>query len=483
MDIVLWIRQRVPSLSSQLLVTYVTVMLIALGGMIGWTGRQLAAETILQAQDQLQLHAQIIANALRETIVRSGEASTNPDARSIPDLLTSYAENIGGRVTLVDAEFKVTDSSDSQVTPGTVENFPEFSTVRYDIRRDSSNPEDRLYVAVPIPSNPTRPLGFVQLSISMSPIYATINRKWFDLFGIGVVALVLTILATLLLARRITIPVQHLTTTSEQIASGRLSERVAPAGPSEIQRLGHAFNQMAERVQAMIVQQREFVDNAAHELRSPLTSLRLRLDLLDEHGTSDPALTKLYVGKMQRDVGYLQRLVDHLLALASVEEGEPAEKTLVDFAPVLFEIVDEMALIVQQAQLKFQVAVPEHLPYVQANVDQIRIAVRNLLDNAIKYSRSGGTIFLTVRPIDQALEIQVADNGIGIPAEALPFVFDRFYRVDHARARNQGGAGLGLALVRAMVEANNGTISVESRENEGSQFTVRLPISAARNKI
>ena len=478
MDIVLWIRQRVPSLSSQLLITYVTVMLIALGGMIGWTGRQLAAETILQAQDQLQLHAQIIANALREPIARSGEASNNPDARSIPDLLTSYAANIGGRVTLVDAEFKVTDSSDSQVALDTVENFPEFSSTHYDIRRDSSNTEERLYVAVPIPSNPTHPLSFVQLSVSMSPIYATINRKWFDLFGIGAVALVITILATLLLARRIAIPVQHLTTLSEQIASGRLDERVSPDGPSEVRRLGHAFNQMAERVQAMIVQQREFVDNAAHELRSPLTSLRLRLDLLDEHGTSDPALTKQYVGNMQRDVGYLQRLVDHLLTLASVEEGEPAEKSLVDFAPELREIVDEMALIIQQAQLTFTVTVPEHLPYVQVNVDQIRIAVRNLLDNAMKYTRAGGTITLTAKSVDHALEIKVADTGMGIPAEALPHIFDRFYRVDHARARKQGGAGLGLALVRTMVEANQGTITVESRENEGSQFTVRLPVNA-----
>jgi signal transduction histidine kinase len=477
MGIDLWIRQRVHSLSSNLLITYVTVMLIGLGSVIGWTGRQFAAETILRAQDQLQLQAQIIANALREPIARPSEASNNPDARSIPDLLGSYAQNIGGQVTLVDAQLKVTASSDPQVITQTVENFPEFSATRYNIRVAAPSGEERLYVAVPIPSSPTRPLGFVQLSVPMSPIYATIDRKWLDLIGIGAVALMITILASLLLARRIAVPVQHLTTTSEQITSGRLDERVSPDGPSEVRRLGHAFNQMAERVQVMIAQQREFVDNAAHELRSPLTSLRLRLDLLAEDDGRDPALGKQYVGKMQRDVGYLQRLIDHLLTLASVEEGEPAEKTPTDFAPVLREVADEMSLIVRQAQLTLQVAVPEHLPCVQANVDQIRIAIRNLLDNAIKYSSAGGTISLTARSSDHTLEIQVADNGIGIPAEALPHVFERFYRVDRARARKQGGAGLGLALVRAMVEANNGTIGVESQVNQGSQFIVRLPIS------
>ncbi|MDE3091850.1 MAG: HAMP domain-containing protein, partial [Chloroflexota bacterium] len=331
MAIVLWIQQRIHSLSSHLLITYVTVMLIGLGSMIGWTGRQLATEQILQVQDQLQLQAQIIANAMREPIARPSEAGTTPNARSIPDLLNSYAENISGRVTLVDAQLNVTASSDPQVVLHTVENFPEFSATRHDIRRDAPTTEERLYVAAPIPSNPSRPLGFVQLSVPMSPIYAAIDRKWLDLIAIGAVALGITILASLLLARRIAIPIQHLTTTSEHLASGRLEERASPNGPSEVRRLGHAFNQMAERVQATVAQQREFVDNAAHELRSPLTSLRLRLDLLEEHGINDPALTKQYVGKMQRDMGYLQRLVDHLLTLASVEEGEPAEKTPTDF--------------------------------------------------------------------------------------------------------------------------------------------------------
>jgi two-component system, OmpR family, sensor kinase len=478
MAIVLWIQQRIHSLLGHLLITYVAIMLVVLGGVIGWTGRQLAAETILQAQDDLQLHAQIIANALREPIVRPGEVSIDPSTRSISDLLSSYAENIGGRVTLVDAQFKVIASSDARVVLSTIVDSPEFSSTHSDIRRDAPNSEERLYVAAQIPSSASRPLGFVQLSISMSPIYAAIDRKWLDLLGIGAVALGITILASLLLARRIAIPIQRLTMTSDQIASGRLEERVAPAGPNEVQRLGHAFNQMTERVQALLAQQREFVDNAAHELRSPLTSLRLRLDLLAEHGIHDPALTQQYVGNMQRDVTYLQRLVDHLLTLASVEEGEPAEKTPTDFAPVLREIAQAMALLIQQAQLTFTVVIPDHLPDVQANADQIRIAIRNLLDNAMKYTRAGGTITLSAQSVDGALEIRVTDTGIGIPADALPRVFDRFYRVDRSRARKQGGAGLGLALVRTMVETNGGTIVVASRVNEGSQFTVRLPVNA-----
>ncbi len=476
MAIVLWIRQRINSLSSHLLVTYLTVMLVVLGSVIGWTGRQLAGETLLRAQDELQLRAQIIANAMREPVARPTQASNNPEARSIPDLLASYAGDIGGRVTLVDAQFNVIASSDSSTTSVNVQSSPEFSPVRYDIRRDAPATEERLYVAAPIPSNPAHPLGFVQLSVPISPIYAAINRKWLDLMAIGMVAVAVTILASLLLARRIIVPVQHVTATSEQIATGRLDVRVAPAGPSEVRRLGHAFNQMADRVQLMIARQREFVDNAAHELRSPLTSLRLRLDLLADDDGSDRTLTRQYVGKMQRDVDYLQHLSEHLLTLASVEEGEPADRTRVDLGPVLRELADDMTMTIRQADLMFQVVVPEHLPCVQVNTDQIRMAVRNLLDNAIKYSHPGGTIALSARSDEQVLEVEVADNGIGIPSDALPHVFERFYRADRARARKLGGAGLGLALVRAIVQANDGTISVASRVNEGSQFVLRLPI-------
>jgi two-component system, OmpR family, sensor kinase len=476
MAIALWIRQRVASLIGHLLITYVTVMLISMGGVIAWTGRQLAAETILQAQDQLQLQAQIIANALREPIGRPGEAGNNPSARSIPDLLASYAGNIGGRVSLVDSQQQVTASSDAKVALKVLASSPEFSSMRYDIRREAPEAEERLYVAAPIPSSPARPLGYVQLSVPMSPIYATINRKWLDLIGIGAVALVITTLSSFLLARRIAIPVQHLTETSEQIAAGRLNVRALPDGPTEVRRLGHVFNQMAGRVEQMNVQRREFVDNAAHELRSPLTGLRLRLDLLAEDESDDAALTRQYISKMQSDVVYLQRLVDQLLALASVEEGEAVEKTLTDLAPVVRDVAEEISLMMQQARIKFHVEVPDHLPRVNANVDQIRTILRNLLDNAMKYTHAGGTITVTASAKDCALEIQVADSGIGIPPDALPHIFERFYRAPRDRSRRQGGAGLGLSLARSMVEANNGSIIVESQVNQGSQFTIQLPI-------
>ncbi len=481
MGIVLWIRQHTANLSGRLLITYVTLMIVGLGGVIVWTGQQITAQHVQQAEHQLELQAHIIANALREPFDHP-RTDASSGGRSLQDLIGSYASNIDGRVTLVDANLNVVATSDPAVPTHREDDRPEFIAARaggehFDIRWDEWTKEERLFVAAPVAGGEHgAPAGFIQLSVPMLPIYTQMSETWLMLGGVGCIVLLLTVLASTLLARQIAIPVQHLTVTSEQIAAGRLDERVAPAGPSEIRRLGQAFNRMAERVQEMIAAQREFVDNAAHELRSPLTGLRLRIEMLQTHGANDPELTRHYLDQMQHEVGYLQRLVDHLLALAAVEEGQPAEQVDLDLAPLLHELADEIGPLAQQAGVDLGVQLPDHLPCVEANGDQMRIVVRNLLDNAIKYTRTGGTVTLAARTQANDVEIEVADTGIGIPSEALPRVFDRFYRTDRARSRKQGGAGLGLALVRGIVDEHNGKIDVESREGQGSTFTVTLPV-------
>ncbi len=486
MGIVLWIRQHINGLSSRLLITYVTLMVLGLGSVILWTGQQITAQHVQQAEHQLDLQAHIIANALREPVDRPDHAATTSTGRSLDDLIGSYASNIGGRVTLVDANLNVIASSDPAVPVHREDNRPEFTAARagsehFDIRWDEWSKQERLFVAAPVAGGDHgAPAGFVQISVPMLPLYAQMSETWLMLGGAGGIVLLLTIIASTLLARQIAVPVQHLTTTSEQIAAGRLDERVAPAGPSEIRRLGLAFNRMAERVQEMLAAQREFVDNAAHELRSPLTGLRLRIEMLQTHGANDPELTRRYLEQMQGEVSYLQRLVDHLLALASVEEGEPAERVELDLAPLLHELADEMTPLARQAGLTFAVDLPDHLPCVQANSDQICSAMRNLLDNAVKYTHAG-TVTFSARAKENAVEIAVADTGIGIPADALSRVFDRFYRTDPARSRNPstrsgGGTGLGLSLVHAIVEEHGGRVEVQSREGQGSTFTVILPV-------
>lgn len=482
MDIVSSIRAN--RLSSRLLLTYVTLMVLGLGALIAFAGQRLADENIQRAEHELELQAQIIANAMRDPIQRGGEQESS-GGRSINNLVASYAQDTDARVTLLDPQFNVLQSSEASVPLRSEENYPELTAARaggehFDIRWDDESRAERLFVAAAASDDRQYVIGLIQLSVPMAPIYAKIQRTWLDLIMIGGAVLLVTVLASFVLARQIAVPVQHLTITSEEIAQGHLDERVAPSGPDEIRRLGLAFNSMAERVQEMLSRQREFVDNAAHELRSPLTGLRLRIEMLQSHGKDNADLTQRYLGQMEHEVGYLQRLVDHLLMLASVEEKRtPAPRVALDIAPLLYQVVDEVSVLAQQARVAVQSDVPAHLPCVQANPEQMSIVLRNLLDNAVKYTSAGGTITIGTQVEGNQLAIRIADTGSGIPTEALPHIFDRFYRVNAARSRSSaldpGGAGLGLALVQAIVQAHEGRIEVASQVGQGSTFTVYLP--------
>ncbi len=445
-----------------------------------WTGQRLQNDAIEQAEHDLEIESHLVTDALHDPFQRQieGQAITG---RSLENLVQSYAKSSSARIVLVDSNLKVILSSDGNVPPGHNENnHPEFiaaraGTEQHDIRVDKRSGAERLYVAAPILGANAKPIGFVQLSEPMAPIYDAIRQTWLTLIGVAGLVVMMMALASLLLARQIARPVQNLTAVTEEIARGHLERRVGPAGPDEIQRLGRAFNLMAARVSDMLARQKEFVANAAHELRSPLTSIRLRLEILASQANGNPELTGRYLKQMDRELGYLQQLIEQLLTLSALDEKELPPRLPLDLAPLLYEVTDEIVPLAQQAQLDLEVNIPPHLPPSRVNAGQVRTILRNLLDNAIKYTPPGGHITVQAEPRNETTCISIADTGSGIPPEALPHIFDRFYRVDKSRSGRQRGSGLGLALVRAMVDANDGQIQVRSEPNVGSIFTLRFP--------
>lgn len=485
------------SLQGRLLLTYLLLMLLGLGGLILWTGIRLRRANFEQTEHDLELEALIIANALREPMHGALEGEEGAGGRSPSALASSLAQRTGARITVVSPRLEVLFSSDPAVPIQREHNHPEIVAARelreqHDIRWDDWENEERLFVAAPITSEEGGLAGIVQLSVPTAPLYAEIRRTWANLTLAGGVVLAVTALASLLLARQIAGPIQSLTSVTEAVAAGNLDQQVTPAGPDEVQRLGQAFNRMAGQVREMLARQQAFVANAAHELRSPLTSIRLRIEMLQQHGQSRPELAERYLAQMEQEVGHLQRLIDHLLTLSKVETAQERPASSIDLAPLLYDLADEMGPLARSAGLELQIDVPAHLPPVLADPDPMRMVIRNLLDNAIKYSQSGGKITLKATTEHElgeltngsmpaapsetgAVIIQVSDTGPGIPEEHLPHIFDRFYRVNKRRARNEGGAGLGLALVRSIVETHGGDVCVESKAGVGTTFTVQLP--------
>jgi signal transduction histidine kinase len=232
---------------------------------------------------------------------------------------------------------------------------------------------------------------------------------------------------------------------------------------------------MIARLDEAFQHNRRFLADASHELRTPLTILRSELEAMEQHAGFDARLQET-MGNLLEEVQRLARIVENLFALSRLDAGLAATvATHFDFAKLAATTTEQMCLLAEDKGVKItcQTATPVFLDGDRGRFKQIIV---NLLDNAIKYTPSGGAVTLTVRAENNEAICEVADNGIGIPAPALPLVFDRFFRVDPARSREHGGAGIGLSIVKAICLAHNGRVTVESTEGHGSCFRVHLPL-------
>ena len=270
------------------------------------------------------------------------------------------------------------------------------------------------------------------------------------------------------------------------IAAGDFSQQVPVESQDEIGALGGAFNHMAQQVSHMMTQQRLFVANASHELRTPLTNIKLRSEALLS-GIDDPTLAQRYLHQIDSEADRLGRLATTLLDLSRLDAAVDAQHSEeVDPLPLLQSVASAQRMRLEQRGLTFVVDLPATLPPLCIWPEQLESILVNLLDNAGKYTPTGGTVSLSAQLNGQRLEISVADNGSGIPAEDLPHIFERFYRVDKARSRRNNpdnrspGAGLGLSIVKTLIEQNHGEVHVQSAPGQGTCIVVDFPVGNRR---
>jgi two-component system sensor histidine kinase BaeS len=284
----------------------------------------------------------------------------------------------------------------------------------------------------------------------------------------------------LALTRVVLRPLDRMVATSEAIAAGELDLRLRlPPGRNEVARLGHAFDHMVDRLGTALESQRRFVADASHEMRTPLTALQgLSELLLMGADRGDASAVQRTARSMYNELGRLGRLVADLLTLSRLDTAKAADtpRTTVDAARVLTEVAEQMAALAADREVALHVDAPAPL-LLPADPDRLKGVILNLVDNALRYTPPGGSVTLrgTADPAARQVRLQVADTGAGIAPADLPHIFDRFYRGDASRARATGNSGLGLAIGRAIVEAHDGTIAVESQPGAGTCFTITLP--------
>ncbi|MBC7814261.1 MAG: HAMP domain-containing protein [Burkholderiales bacterium] len=290
------------------------------------------------------------------------------------------------------------------------------------------------------------------------------------------------LLLTIFLTRRMVSPLEALTSAARQMEKGDLSQRVSVQSQDEIGTLAHAFNAMADGLTRIETLRRNMVNDVAHELRTPLSNIRGYLEALQD-GIARP--TPEIIASLHEEAMLLTRLVDDLQELALAEAGQlRLARQPVAVAELVGQAVIALQPIAESKNLAVTIDVPPHLPDVYADAERVGQVLRNLLNNAIAHTQPMGRISVQARVVNTDtdgphIEVRVLDTGSGISAEHLPYVFERFYRADASRARSTGGAGLGLAIVRQLVEAHQGRVRAESTEGKGSMFAFTLPLAVS----
>ena len=226
--------------------------------------------------------------------------------------------------------------------------------------------------------------------------------------------------------------------------------------------------------------QRLFVSSVSHELRTPLTTIKSYLETLDNGALQDSDLAANFIKTSLKETDHMARMISDLLVLSRIDQERlKLNKEIVNVVAFLTHEISRFTQILSDNdKLKIEQKIPLQPIWTEFDTDKMSQVIDNLMNNAIKYSPDGGTITVSLEATDSEIIIRIADEGIGIPRGDLPKIFDRFYRVDKARNHDQGGTGLGLSIVHDLIELHGGTISVQSRDNKGSRFTIRLPYAA-----
>ena len=324
-------------------------------------------------------------------------------------------------------------------------------------------------------------VGYVQAAADLRVLDDAKSRLLLILIGGGVAAVLLAALVGGMTVRQALQPLEAITQTALKITrADDLSRRIPMDGApqDEVGRLGMAFNESLERLERLFNAQRRFLADVSHELRTPLTAIRGNVDLLRRMGGADPTS----LDAIQSEAERMSRLVGDLLLLAQADSGNlPLARDHVELDTLLLEVFREAQMLAAGVH----VSIGEiDQAVVTGDRDRLKQLLLNLVSNAVTYTPEGGRVTLGLARVNEFARIAVSDTGVGIPPDELPHIFDRFYRVDKARSRLMGGAGLGLSIAQRIAHLHGGRLEAMSEgEGKGTTFCVWLPLARRPTRV
>ena len=296
----------------------------------------------------------------------------------------------------------------------------------------------------------------------------------------AIVALAVLVINALVL-RTITRPIGELNEGISRMSKGDLSARVRVRGNNEFAGLARAFNSMSERLEQLDNSRSQFVSNASHELKTPLSTMKILIETLMYQDPMDPAMTKEFLTDVNKEIDRLNGIVSDLLTLVNIDSGMKLNLEELNIGSLLQEQVKRLSPLARENGVELDCQVKES-PEINGDALKLQQVVYNIIDNAIKYTPRGGEVHCALTRSGKRAIIRVTDTGVGIPEADLPHIFDRFYRVDKARSRETGGTGLGLSIVKQFVLLHGGNITAKSAPGKGSTFVIELPLAEKKKE-
>ena len=441
--------------------------------------------------DQLlkkNLQDQIVEDLKVQCVLIDNLLPQNTD--SIQPYVHAFSKMIHARVTIIDPSGKVLGESDDRHKPEELENHlnrDEVQKALRDIdgfgsavRHSKTLNEDLVYTA--FKSSQPR---FIRLAKQQIFVDTVVSKVRWLLFTAAIGSIIIVLVMVPRVSRKVTQPLTDIITAAEEIKGGNYDREIIVSGENEIGDLGRILNSMSAKLKGDIIQlnklqeiRKDFVANASHELRTPISSIRGFVETLLDGAYHDEEVSRKFLERTLSNVIRLENIVNDMLDLSKLEVrdkglslryfdiGEQVRPILVDFE----ELANKKGL-----ELKFESSLPSDFKLL-ADSYQFEKAMSNLIENAVKYTEKG-YVKVSAQNINEELIVTVEDTGPGIKQEDLSRIFERFYRVDKGRSRQQGGSGLGLSIVKHVMEIHNGHVRVESELNKGSRFILTFPIT------
>lgn len=402
----------------------------------------------------------------------------NPTSEMINAEVEQLAGMFDGRLMIIDNTFNIVkdtfvlEEGKTIVSEEVIKCFKGTNTSKY-VKKDN-------YIQLTVPIMDTiskKPIGVILISISTDSIEASmsiLHQKAMVLqLGMGIVILTLAFYLSKIMVK----PFGRVSNAIEALNEGYINEKISVSDYTETELIADAFNKMMGRMKVLDESRQEFVSNVSHELKTPLTSMKVLADSLIAQEEVPLELYKEFMVDIAEEIDRENKIINDLLSLVKLDKtAADLNITTVNINGLLELILKRLRPIAakQNIELLFESFRP-----VTAEIDEVKItlAISNLVENAIKYNMENGWVHVSLNADHKYFYIKVADSGIGIPEESLEHIYERFYRVDKSHSREIGGTGLGLSITRNAILMHRGAIKVYSKESEGTTFTVRVPLN------